>query len=550
MSLQPQEIPAVPADTREVAEAAFPKGNRYMTMRDELGTFYHDLDFVELYGVRGKPGNAPWRLALVSLFQYVEGLSDQQAVEGVRSRIDWKYALSMELKDTGFDASVLSEFRTRLVTGSVEMRILDKMLERFNELGHLRSRGRQRTDSTHVLASVRAVNRLVMVGETMRHALNVLADCAGEWLKPHIEPEWIERYERRFDDYRLPKEKAERQQLAAQIGADGRTLLTHLSASKSPAWLRKIDAVRILHRVWLEQYMAVAPDVPMQWRETKDQPPSSQRIHSPYDPDAKYAGKRTTTWLGYKAHLTENCDDDKPHLITHVITTPATTPDFDIPERLHRELAAKELLPAEHLLDAGYVDSELLVASETEYKIDVIGPVGPDHSWQALTPDGLDVSAFVIDWDARRITCPQGEQSQKWSQTHDRLGNPIINIRFSPSACASCPLRQQCTRSATGPRNMTVRPRLQHEALQRRRQEQNGAEFQRRYAARAGIEGTISHAVRTTPLRRSRYVGLAKTHLQNIFSAAALNLCRIVDWLSARTRASTRTSTFAKLALA
>ncbi len=547
MSMQPQTIPAVPKQTAEVAKAAFRRGNRYMIMRDKLGEFYQDLDFVELFAVRGRPGETPWRLALVLVFQFAEGLSDEQAAEAVRSRIDWKYALSLELEDSGFDASVLSEFRTRLVTGKAETQLLDSMLERFREAGYVKARGRQRTDSTHVLAAVRELNRLVFVGETMRHVLNVLAVSAPDWLKPQLEPGWIEGYERRFDEYRLPKEPKLRQVLAEQMGADGRQLLQKIFAADSPRWLREIEAVRILQRVWLQQYDAVADTEPMRWRQAADQPPSSVRIHTPYDDEARYSGKRDTTWLGYKVHLTESCDADAPHLITHVLTTPATTPDFDAPAIIHTELAARDRLPAEHLFDAGYVDGGLLVDSQSRHQVRVIGPVTPDHCWQALTDEAYDVSHFAIDWEAKRVVCPQGHASQKWSHTHNHVGAPIINIRFAPSACAQCAERQKCTRSPSGPRHMTFHPRLEHEALQHRRIFQKTSEFKRQYDARAGIEGTLSQAVRVTDLRRSRYIGLAKTHLQHILCAAAINLYRIVNYLADLPIAHTRTSTFVSL---
>ncbi len=550
MSLHPQAIPAIPAETVRVAKAAFPKGNRYMRMRDELGVFYQDADFAGLYAQRGQPGENPWRLALILVFEFVEELSDEQAAEAVRSRIDWKYALSLELTDSGFDAAVLSEFRSRLIAGSAEQLLLDAMLKRFTAGGYLKKRGRQRTDSTHVLAAVRALNRLVLVGETLRHALNVLATSAPTWLKPHIQAAWLERYAKRFDEYQLPKSKAERAAVASQLGDDGRALLKALFASESPRWLRELEAVRLLQRVWLEQYVAVGDDQPMRWRAEEDRPPAGQRLHSPYDPEARYAVKRTTTWLGYKVHLSERCDEQTPHLITTVLTTPATTPDFEAAAPIHRRLASKDLLPAEHLLDAGYVDGGLLAESQTHYQLNVIGPVAPDHCWQALTPEAYDVAHFFIDWEAKRVTCPQGHPSQKWSQTHDQHRNPIINIRFAPSHCAACPLRSRCTRSPNAPRHLTLRPQAQHQAIQQRRREQNTPAFQHAYAARAGIEGTLSHAVRNTGLRRARYLGLAKTSLQHTLSAAALNLYRITDWLAQRPLAFTRSSSFSQLALA
>lgn len=550
MSLQVQALPDVPTMTAEIARAAFPQGNRYLQMRDELGVIYSDLDFASCFATRGQPGETPWRLALILVFQYVEGLSDEQAVQAMAGRLDWKYALSLELTATGFDASVLSEFRNRLIENKAEAQLLDRMLVRFGEAGYVKARGRQRTDSTHVLAAVRAVNRLVCVGETLRQVLNTLATVAPAWLKPHLDRTWVERYERRFDEYRLPKEAKERQAVAEQIGADGYTLLQALFAAPQSAELCALPAVRIFHQVWLQQYRLGEEPTTAHWRGEQEIPPSAQRIHSPYDAEARYSTKRNLGWLGYKVHLTESCDDETPHLITQVLTTPATTPDFDAPPLIYADLAAKQLLPDEHLLDAGYVDAGLLVSSQTDHQVTVIGPVAPDHCWQALTPDALPLARFTIDWDAKRVTCPQGYLSQKWSQTHDHHDNPIINIRFAPTHCVACPLRQQCTRSPTGPRHLTLRPQAQHEALQARRTFQTTPAFQERYDDRAGIEGTLSQSVRSHELRRSRYLGLAKTHLHHLLSAVSLNLCRAVDWLNDRVRATTRTPAFVRLALA
>jgi transposase len=549
MSLHVQPLPDVPEQTAAVARAAFPKGNRYMKMRDELGVFYRDLDFASCFATRGQPGETPWRLALILVFQHVEGLSDEQAVLAVAGRIDWKYALSLELTAAGFDASVLTEFRKRLLAGAAETQLLDRMLVCFSEAGYLKGRGRQRTDSTHVLAAVRALTRLVCVGETVRQVLNTLATVAPVWLKPHLTSAWVERYERRFDEYRLPKAAQERQRLAEQIGADGYTLLHALFAAPDRAMLCALPAVRIFHQVWLQQYQWSGEPLTVQWRSEEALPPAAQRIHSPYDADARYSAKRDTTWLGYKVHLTETCDDETPHLVTQVLTTPATTPDFEAPPCIYAALAAKQLLPAEHLLDAGYVDAGLLVSSQTDHQVTVIGPVAPAHSWQARTPDALPLACFTIDWAAKRVTCPQGHLSHKWSQTHDCHDNPIINIRFAPAHCAACPQRQRCTRSPTGPRHLTFRPQPQHEALQARRTFQTTPAFHARYKDRAGIEGTLSQAVRSHDLRRSRYLGLAKTHLHHLLCAAALNLCRVVDWLNASVRATTRTAAFVSLAL-
>ncbi len=163
MSMHPQPIQAIPEETVRVAHAVLPEGNVWMQMRDELGTLYEDQDFQDLFPSRGQPAQAPWRLALVTLMQYGEGLTDRQAADAVRTRIDWKYVLSLELTDTGFDFSVLSEFRGRLLAHGAERRLFDVLLEHCRKRGWIKARGKQRTDSTHVLAAIRTLRRLECV---------------------------------------------------------------------------------------------------------------------------------------------------------------------------------------------------------------------------------------------------------------------------------------------------------------------------------------------------------------------------------------------------
>jgi transposase len=205
ISLRPEPIGPVPEETARVALAAFPKGTTYTRMRDELGIVWEDEDFAGLFPRRGQPALAPWRLVLVSVMQFAEGLSDRQAADAVRSRIDWKYALGLELEDPGFDFSVLSEFRSRLLEGGAEHTLLEKLLEECKRRGLLKARGKQRTDSTHVLAAVKAMGRLECIGETLRAALNALATVAPEWLGGWAPPEWYERYGPRVEEYRLPR---------------------------------------------------------------------------------------------------------------------------------------------------------------------------------------------------------------------------------------------------------------------------------------------------------------------------------------------------------
>jgi transposase len=225
MSLHPELIEPVPEETARVARAAFPRGNACVQLRDVLGSIYTDQDFADLFPRRGQPAEAPWRLALVTELQFAEGLSDRQAAEAVRGRIDWKYALGLPLTDPGFDYSVLSEFRARLIAGAAAQRLLDRLLEQCRTRGLLKARGRQRTDSTRVLGALRQLNRLECVGETLRQALNAIAAATPEWLRALAPPEWFDRYSRRVEDARLPAKPEDRQRYAELIGADGLRLL-------------------------------------------------------------------------------------------------------------------------------------------------------------------------------------------------------------------------------------------------------------------------------------------------------------------------------------
>jgi transposase len=545
MSLPPHAIPAIPEETVRVARAAFPRGNMYLTMRDQLGPLYENEHFAALFPKRGRPAEAPWLLALVCVFQFVEGLSDRQAAEAVRSRIDWKYALSLDLADPGFDFSALSKFRARLLAGSSEMTLLETMLERFKAQGLLKARGQQRTDSTHVLAAIRALNRLECVGETLRAALNSLATIAPEWLREHLAPEWFDRYSTRIEDSRLPKGKEARKDYAEVIGADGSRLLTALYDPSAPPHLRELPAVQNLRRIWIFHYYA--EEGQLRWRKAEDLPPAGMRFDSPYDPDARFGNKRSITWTGFKVHLTETCEDEEIHLITHVETTAAGITDSELSAPIHDALAKKDLLPSEHFLDAGYVDADLVVKSQHDLGIEVVGPMRPDSSWQVKAGQGYDLTHFTIDWETHQVLCPQGKRNTCWTPHLDAWGTPVISVKFSRTDCRLCPARSLCTKAAEAPRHMTLRIQTDHQLLQQARRLQTTPEWKARYERRAGIEGTISQGTRGFGLRRSRYIGEAKTHLQHILTASAINLVRFAAWRAGIPQAKTRISRFAAL---
>jgi transposase len=540
MSLKPMSIPPVPEETARVAWAVFPQGNVLLQLRDSLGHIYTDEQFADLFPTRGQPAEAPWRLALVTVLQFMEHLTDRQAADAVRRCLDWKYLLSLDLTDVGFDHTVLSEFRTRLVDGGAELRLLDLFLTRCREEGWLKARGHQRTDSTHVLAKIRALNRLLCVAQTMVYVLNVLSEVAPEWVHAHVPADWVERYGERLEHERLPQGEEERKQYANQVGADGWALLDALAAPSTADWLKTLPAVRTLRRIWAQQFE------PLQegggWR-AEPALPAAQLINSPYDLDARYGKKRSTLWVGYKVHFTQTCDEDAPQLITHVETTRAGINDEQVLLPIHASLTEKDLLPEQHLVDAGYVDGDNLVLSHQRFGVDLVGPVRQNYWWQADT--AYDLPHFVIDWDAEQVTCPQGKTSLSWTPASDAKRKPVIKVKFSQKDCKVCPTRTACT--GQDRRSLTLRPREQMQALLAGRQREKTAAFKDTYRHRAGIEGVHSQGTRTMGLRRSRYLGLSKTHLGQVAIATAINIVQLMSWLRGEAPAQTRTSPFKKL---
>jgi transposase len=190
----------------------------------------------------------------------------------------------------------------------------------------------------------------------------------------------------------------------------------------------------------------------------------------------------------------------------------------------------------------------LLLDSRKDYGIALIGPMRPNGSWQTKVEGAYDLSQFRINWKTRQVTCPQGKKSRQWIEATDTGGNRFIHVRILHRDCRDCPVRTLCTRSATEARALGFRPQAEHEVLQSVRQQQQTPAWQQRYNQRAGVEGTLSQGIHCFGLRRTRYLGLAKTHLQPVLTGIAINITRIVAWLRRISHAHTRLARFAALA--
>ncbi|MAU11454.1 MAG: IS5/IS1182 family transposase [Anaerolineaceae bacterium] len=547
MILHPQPIPAVPDETARVAHIAFQGGNRYVQLRDRLGTIFQDEDFSDLYPNVGCTGIAPWRLALVTLMQFAENLSDREAADAVRSRIDWKYALSLELSDPGFDYSVLTEFRQRLLQHQAETQLFERLLEVLQSHDLLIASGRQRTDATHILGQVRDLSRLELIGESLRAALNRVARCEPDWLKSWVLTSWFDRYSKPFSEYHLPKKTSERQTQAEQIGQDSITLLEQIYSDTAPPTLRHLTSVTFLHRLCIYQFYMDESGI--HWRDPSEAP-ASFRFSSPHDLDMSYGRKRGSDWIGYKVQITETCDDDAPNLITHVATTISSKNDAATLGAIQSELAARQRAPTQQFVDASYVSAPNMVRSQAQYGIDLIGPTRLAQRWQYKQLNTYPAAAFQVDFDRQVTICPQGQTSHLWMNSHHSNGQPRIFVRFAKEICAACPARAQCTKTKTRGRQVQFHIRAEYEALKRAREREQTSGYERLYSRQAGIERTMSQLTNQMGMRRTRYRGMVKVHLQHLLTAAGLKLNRATDWLMGKKRAKTRVSAFATLAYA
>lgn len=564
-----------------MARASMRKPNLAMRIRDELGEVYEDARFVGAFGVRGRPGISPAQLMIVSVLQFSENLTDRQAADAVRDRITWKYALGLDLDDAGFDASVLSEFRSRLVASDLVGLALDALLERLMAVGLLKAGGRARTDSTHVLGAIASLNRLELAAETMRAALEALAAAAPAWLGTVIEPAWQDTYAVRGDGLRAPRSPTKRVELMTGYGRDGYLLLDRVHDGGAAPWLRQLPAVQTLGRIWVQQfYRQIHADGRQEVRRRENAPdgdglpPGRTRLISCYDLDARTGIKRETRWGGYKIHVTETCDPaptstpdtstpdtssppprpgsasrksrgDHPNLITNVATTPAASTDIDLLTPIHQDLTGKNLLPGEHFVDSGYASTAQVTAAARN-GVTLIAPLLLNNSPQARTGTGYDQDAFTIDFDTHQATCPQQNTSSTWNTTHQN-GTEKIIIGWPIRACRPCPARDQCTTATR--RTLTIHTREHHQTLTTARARQSTQQWKTLYNTRAGVEGTIRQITHVTGIRHARYRGLPKTTLEHTLAATAINLTRLNAHWNGHPLDRTRTTHLARLDL-
>ena len=530
MTLRERDQGAMPADIAAIGAVVLVPGDPCRVIGEQLADVVDDGQFAALYEATGRDAVWPSVLALVTIFQFSEDLPDREAARAVAVRLDWKYALHLPLGYKGFDFSCLSYFRRRLVEHEQERLVFEAVLAKVRALGYLKKRGKQRTDALGVVGAVRELSQLELVWEAVRLALRALVESAPAWAEATVPAAYRTQYLERRSDYRLTAD--ERQAELVRAGQDSAWLLDQLARATTDA-VRDLPEVETLATIWEQRYERVDGQV----RRRPKTVDSTELIVTPHDPGVRIGQKRGDAWWGDKVHVTETIAEppeagtmgphdprDQVRFITDVTTSPAPSGDGQALAEIRAHLSDRALLPTEQVVDSGYISGKHLAESEAD-GVDLVGPPLADTS-----TNGFKLADFAIDRDARRAVCPAGQVASKWGVRKERDGSHSLQIRFPDAACAACPLRPQCTTSTRG-RNLSVSEH--YERLAARRLEAQTPAFRAKLKTRAGIEATLSELVRSHGLRRHRYRGDAKRHLEHLLKAAACNLKRLARALAA-----------------
>ncbi len=472
----------------------------------------------------GRPAIDPVLLAGVTLLQFMERVPDRVAAGHVVFHLGWKYALDLELTYGGFHPTVLVYFRDRLEQRGAERVIFDGVLELLIEMGLVKRKGKQRLDSTHILGYVKEMSRLECAVETLRLALEALEQALPSAERPEFWGALWALYVQSEVDWRLGK--AERQSRYRQCGRDMEELLEWTKGKG--AEFSELEAIKLLRRVFEEQFEVVDGEV----HPNLKRPPRS--VQNPHDPDAHFADKRKTKWVGYKVHVVETVDPSRPakvkgeageNFIVEIVTSEAAQDEMaGLAQAVEEEAEHHEMKPEALYADAGYVTERTLSEAEGS-EIELLGPTRPDPH-----PGPYNADAFSVDIEAQQAICPQGNPSTQWSRIRDTyMGTQYYRIEWG-GQCDRCPVQKQCTRSKSGRRILVVG--MRHDLVEKRREEMKQADFSKKMHPRNGVEGTLSELVRGHGLRRTKYRGFSRVRLSHYMMGAACNVKRYLNLMA------------------
>lgn len=519
MSLQPTWSMEIPPDTAELGWRLLPENNVYRLTGDEVNKVLHVDELYKMYSVSGRGAVHPVILALVTVFQFLENVPDRVAAEWAVIRLDWKYALHVPLDYQGFHHSTLSNFRKRVIAHGQEQLVFEQVLKWVQGHGFLKKRGKQRTDSTHILGCVARMSRLELMWETIRMALSTLQEICSEWYVQHIPAVFDEMYRERQSAWRLSAEEVETE--TEKAGTDGYWLLD-LVMERGPVVARTLPEVAVLEQVLSQQYER------QEGRVHARKPPirGKKTVQSPHEPEARYSKKRGTEWVGYKVQVTETAYAEEANFVTDIDTVDANDDDSEVVDNIHARLEERDLKPQKHYVDKGYVSGDNIAHSAAR-EIELYGPIAADTS---IKPQGFKQADFDLDFERQVATCPAGQTSVSWLERPQDDGSVGAHVLFR-HICETCPHRTHCAPGSSG-RSLEIHPHCAE--IRARRDEMQTQDFKQEMKHRSAIEGTLSELVRKHGLRRARYRGKAKVRLQHLFTGAAVNLKRLSKALEAR----------------
>jgi len=465
---------------------------------------FDDAQFTDLYREGGRYPISPRMLACISILQFMQPVSDRQAVENTIMRRDWRIALGLTPDYDGFDPSVLCNFRKRLLAHGKAAELFQTVLQRVQALGLLKGTRKVRVDATILLADVAVLSRCDMISEAMRIVLRELP-----YMRPKI---------RRRAEYRSLHERyGEEIWLGRSEGGDERLKRLAVDAKRV---LRlcgpyPVKGRETLERILEENFTFSDADEPT------PKPPDALppgHIATPHEPDAEIGKQRDKLWTGDKVHVVETTHSGEPGFLLDVIHTGPRAEDSTMLESILQRLKFIAPQVTTVLADSGYASAANSgLAGALGY--DLISPPRVNNS-KGIIP----ASAFELDFRRRKARCPEGHESSSW------FVGRRLKIKFPRAVCAACPRRSECTTSPSEPRTLTLSPHSQQLMADRKRAAR--ADFGALYSQRAGIEATISHLVRDCGLRRSRYRGSPKRALHAWLSATALNVRRLLRCLA------------------
>lgn len=520
MSLKDCFPKEIPEQTRIAVEPLLQSDSVYRLIGQQGNEIISDDDFISMYSDEGRPGVNPVILTYVTVFQFLERLTDRRAAEMARMRLDWKYALRQPLTWTGFDFSDLCNFRKRLLANEQETLVFERVISYLCEQGHIKAKGKQRTDATHIIGNVMRLSRLELVWETIRLAVGALISTDAHWSMYHIPSVFVETHTSRRNEYRLSDSKVKREM--QQAGEDGYWLLNRVQ--EMGGTLIDLPEMQVLKRVLNEQFTPPEDDNPPKTRPDGDC--SGDILQTPHDTDVRYSSKRGQGWKGYKLQVTETVtEENETNFLTDIQITAANQSDQKELKPIQKRLERRELVPEKQYVDQAYMSGEHIHDSR-ERDIDLRGYVQPGGN----KSKGFRLTDFDIDISRQQVTCPAGNTSVHWTEVTPGTTKGVAYRAFFGKQCHNCPFfsKEQCTTSPGG-RKLDIS--RYHDELQKRRREMQTEAFQKEMNARNGIEGTISELVRAHGARRSRYRGLAKNRLQAAFIGGAANLKRLANAL-------------------